>query len=102
MLDRLNAMLIDVRFFSTSEIMRWRQIYLKTLLRAKYHHIPQLGNRASRGEKIQIQNLDLGLKILLSFNANAVLMCECADLKACHRHVIAHELRGRCCETKEL
>jgi uncharacterized protein (DUF488 family) len=102
MLDRLNAVLIDVRFSPTSEIMRWRQIYLKTLLREKYHHLPQLGNRAFREGRISIQNLDLGIKILLSFNANSVLMCECTDLMTCHRHVIAQELRHKGYEVEEL
>lgn len=92
LLKRLDAVLVDVRFSPTSELMCWRQIYLKTLLREKYFHLPQLGNRAFREERVQIQNLDLGIKILISFNANAVLMCECADLETCHRLVIANEL----------
>ena len=102
MLDRLDAVLVDVRFSPTSEIMRWRQIYLKTLLRAKYYHLLQLGNRAFQEGRVSIQNLDLGIKILLSFNSNAVLMCECAHLKTCHRHVIAQELRRKGYETEEL
>lgn len=76
--------------------MRWRQIYLKVLLREKYRHVPQLGSRASRGGgQNYIQHLELSLKVLISFQANAVLMCECADANACHRLVIAKELRGR-------
>ncbi len=102
MLDALGAALIDVRFSPTSETMRWRQIYLKTLLREKYHHLPQLGNRAFRERGVSIQNLDLGIKILLSFNSNAVLMCGCADLKTCHRHIIAQELRHKGYEAEEL
>lgn len=102
LLDALDAVLVDVRFSPTSEIMRWRQIYLKTLLREKYYHVPQLGSRAFRERKAQIQNLDLGIKILVSFNTNAVLMCECADLKACHRLSIAHELMRKGFEAEEL
>lgn len=102
MLDRLDAMLIDVRFSPINELMRWRQIYLKTLLREKYHHLPQLGNRAFREGRAVIQHLDLGIKILLSLNSIAVLMCECADLKTCHRHVIAEELRRKGYEAKEM
>lgn len=102
MLDALDAVLIDVRFSPTSEIMRWRQIYLKALLREKYHHLPQLGNRVFREGRISIQNLDLGIKILHSFNSNAVLMCECADLKTCHRHIIVQELRRKGYEAEEL
>ena len=102
MLDRLDAVLVDVRFSPTSEIMRWRQIYLKALLREKYHHVPQLGSRAFRDVRQQIQNLDLGIKILVSFNANAVLMCECADSKECHRLVIADELRRKGFDAEEM
>lgn len=102
MLNALDAVLVDVRFSPTSETMRWRQIYLKTLLRAKYHHLPQLGNRAFRESSFSIQNLDLGIKVLLSFSSNAVLMCECADLETCHRRVIAQELRRKGYEAEEL
>ncbi len=102
MLDALGAALIDVRFSPTSEIMRWRKIYLKTLLREKYHHLPHLGNRVFREGKAQIQNLDLGIKILLSLSANAVLMCECDNPRKCHRLLIAQELRNKGFEAEEL
>ena len=102
MLNTLDAVLVDVRFSPMSETMRWRQIYLKTLLREKYHHLPQLGDRAFREGRVSIQNLDLGVKILLSFYSTAVLMCGCADLKTCHRHVIAQELRRKGYEAEEL
>lgn len=102
MLDRLDAVLVDVRFSPTDEIMRWRQIYLKTLLRENYHHISQLGSRETREGRIQIQHLDLGIKILISFNSNAVLMCGCPDSKTCHRRNIAEELRRKGYEAEEL
>jgi uncharacterized protein (DUF488 family) len=102
MLDRLDVVLVDVRFSPTGETLRWRQIYLKALLREKYHHVPQLGNRASGEERVQIQNLDLGIKILVSFNTSAVLMCECADSKKCHRLVIARELQRKGFDAEEL
>jgi len=101
-LAALDAVLVDVRFSPSSEIMRWRQIYLKALLREKYHHLPQLGSRAFREGKAQIQNLELGIKILVSFNTNAILMCECADPKKCHRIIIAQELRRKGFEAVEL
>lgn len=102
MLNALDAVLVDVRFSPTSEIMFWRQVYLKTLLREKYYHVPQLGSRAFREGKAQIQNLDLGIKVLVSFNANAVLMCECADPNECHRTSIAQELKRKGFEAEEL
>jgi hypothetical protein len=99
----LDAILVDVRFSpATSEIMRWRLVYLKTLLRGKYRHLPQLGNRAGGEGKVQIQNLDLGIKILVSFQINAALMRECADQKECHRFIIAQELARRGFTAEEL
>lgn len=88
LVNALDAVLVDVRLSPTGEVMRWRQVYLKTLLREKYHHVAPLGSRAFREGKAQIQNLDLGLKILVSFNSNSVLMCECLDPKKCHRLII--------------
>ncbi len=102
LVNALDAVLVDVRFSPTSEVLRWRQLYLKALLREKYHHVAQLGSRAFRDGRNQIQNLDLGIKILVSFNANAVLMCECADLENCHRLIAAEKLRSLGFETKEL
>ena len=102
LLNTLDAVLVDVRFSPTCEIMRWRQIYLKALLREKYHHIAHLGSRAFREGKAKIQNLDLGIKILISFNVNAVLMCECSDPMGCHRLLIAQELWNKGFEVEEL
>lgn len=102
LLNTLDAVLVDVRFSPTSEVMRWRQIYLMTLLREKYLHVLPLGNRVFREGGIQIQNLDLGIKILVSLNANAVLMCGCADVKACHRFLIAQEIRRKGFDAEEL
>ena len=102
MLKALDAILIDVRFSPICELMRWRQVYLKVLLREKYRHIAQLGSRPTRTGTNQIQHLDLGLKVLLSFGTNAVLMCECADGKDCHRLIIAKELRRRKFAVEEL
>ncbi|MEJ7860542.1 MAG: hypothetical protein WKF90_02780 [Pyrinomonadaceae bacterium] len=102
LLGGLDAVLVDVRFSPMSETMRWRQIYLKALLREKYHHLPHLGSRAFREGKAKIQNLDLGIKILISFNVNAVLMCECGDSKKCHRLLIAQELWNKGFEVEEL
>lgn len=103
MLERLDAILIDVRFSpGESERLRWRQIYLKALLREKYRHVAHLGIRSTRAGGSDIHHLDLGIKILLSFRSNAVLMCECAKESDCHRRLIAKELRRRGFETVEL
>jgi uncharacterized protein (DUF488 family) len=102
MLNTFDAVLVDVRFSPTSEAMRWRQIYLKTLLREKYRHIPQPGSRAFREERATIHSLELGIKVLICFSTNAVLLCECADLNACHRLMIAKDLQNKGFDIQEL
>ena len=102
MLERLDAMLFDIRFAPYSEIMRWRKVYLKALLGEKYRHIPNLGNRTFEKEKITIQNLQLGIETLLNLEINVVLMCACRLPENCHRRVIAQELAKREVETFEL
>ncbi len=89
----LDAVLIDIRFTPESDLMHWRQIYLKTLLGRKYRHVPHLGARSFRqGSSDAIQNLQLGVKILLNLDSSIILMCVCAEYKDCHRRSIAAEL----------
>lgn len=102
MLDRLGAVLVDVRFSPSSEIMFWRQVYLKVLLREKYHHVLQLGTRVFQEGRTAIQNLDLGIKIILSFDSDTVLMCGYADSKTCHHRIGAQGLRRKGYRAEEL
>lgn len=95
LLESLDAILIDVRISPTSRYFEWREAYLKLLLKDKYRHVIQLGNRRFRESKVSIQNLELGIKILSELKTNAVLFCGCAELKLCHRFVILNELRKR-------
>ena len=102
LLTTLDAVLIDVRLVPTSRHLEWRKNYLQLLLKERYRHIPQLGSRTFREGKAAIQNLGLGIKIICSMSNNLVLMCECAELKICHRSVIAEELKRRGVDTTEL
>ncbi len=102
MLDALDAVLIDIRFAPYSQVLHWRQIYLKVLLGSKYLHIPNLGNRTYKEDKITIQNLQLGLETVFGLNKNAVLMCACEKTENCHRRVIIAELKRRGIETEEI
>ena len=102
MLDALDAVLVDVRFSPYSKVMHWRQTYLKALLGEKYRHIPNLGNRTFKENKITIQNLQLGLETLLNLKTNMVLMCVCKELEHCHRRLIITELEKREIETEEI
>jgi uncharacterized protein (DUF488 family) len=102
MLESLDAILVDIRFVPYSQIFRWRQMYLKALLNRKYLHIPNLGNRTYKENKITIQNLKLGMETVLHLEVNVVLMCACENLEDCHRRVIAEEFHKRNIETIEI
>jgi len=102
LLDALDALLIDIRFAPYSQVLHWRQIYLKVLLGSKYLHIPNLGNRTFKEDKITIQNLRLGLETIFSLNKNVLLMCACETVENCHRRVIIAELEKQGIETFEI
>lgn len=102
MLDALDAVLVDIRFAPYSQVLHWRQMYLKVLLGSKYLHIPNLGNRTYKEDKITIQNLQLGLETVFSLNKNALLMCACETAEKCHRRVIIAELNKRGIESEEI
>ncbi|MDQ3633538.1 MAG: DUF488 domain-containing protein [Acidobacteriota bacterium] len=102
MLADLDAMLIDIRFAPYSQVMHWRKVYLKALLGEKYRHIPNLGNRTYKEDKISIQNLKLGIETILHLPSNVVLMCSCEKTENCHRRIIAEELRQTEIESKEI
>ena len=102
MLGALDAVLIDIRFAPHSEILHWRKVYLKVLLDRKYLHVPNLGNRTFKEDKITIQNLKLGIETILNLNKNVVLMCGCEKSENCHRLTIAGELMKQGIETEEV
>lgn len=102
LLDALDALLVDVRYSPSSSAIVWSKDYLKLLLKEHYRHVGQLGNRSFRENKVMIQNLELGIKTVISFGRNIVLMCGCAELKNCHRLILARELRRRNYEVEEL
>lgn len=102
MLEALDSILIDIRFAPYSQILHWRQMYLKVLLGKRYLHIPNLGNRTFKEGKITIQNLKLGVETVLNLEVDAVLMCACEKPENCHRNLIIEEFRKRNIETIEL
>ena len=102
LLAALDAVLIDVRMSTHSRSVQWNQAYLKILLKGRYRHVAQLGNRHSENEPIAIQHLALGTKIIVSFGMNVILMCECADARICHRLTIVQELRRQGYGVEEL
>src|SRR5205085_12615221 len=63
-LKNFGAILIDIRFAPGNSPLKWSKEYLKLLLKNKYLHVPNLGNRSNKEGKIAIQNLALGIKII--------------------------------------
>ena len=104
LLDFLDAHLVDIRFAPTvGSQIQWRKDYLRLLLKDRYRHIPHLGNRlAQESGKSSIQNLALGIKIIIERRANLLLMCECRKIEQCHRAVISHSLEQQGFETQEI
>ncbi len=95
LLDAYAAVLADVRFAPTSRHLEWRKTYLALLLKDRYRHVPQLGNRLYQTGGIQIHNLELGIRTIESWRENVVLLCACAELDDCHRRVVKSELEKR-------
>lgn len=103
LLEHHEAVLADIRFAPYSRHLQWRKDYLTLLLKNRYRHIPQLGNRNYKSEgAIQIQNLEIGIRLLESWQTNIILMCACTDLEKCHRRIVIHELETRGYEIEEI
>jgi uncharacterized protein (DUF488 family) len=102
LLENLDAVLVDIRFSPNSRQIVWTKDYLSLLLKRNYQHVPQLGNRAFKEGKIQIQNLELGIRLITSLEYNAVLLCACKKLNECHRFVVMTELLKRGFKVEEL
>lgn len=102
LLDALDAVLADIRFAPHSRHLEWRKNYLTLLLKHRYRHVPQLGNRKYKEGSIQIHNLELGVRLIESWDENVVLMCACAELENCHRRVVKIELERRGHTVEEL
>lgn len=102
LLDARSAVLADIRFAAASRHLEWRKTYLALLLKDRYRHVPQLGNRLYKTGGIQIHNLTLGVKTVESWSENVVLLCACPDLENCHRRVVKSEFERRGHEVEEL
>ncbi len=102
LLDFHEAVLADIRFAPVSPDLEWRKNYLKLLLKNRYRHVMQLGNRLAQTGGIQIHNLEIGIRLIESWQTNVILMCECESLENCHRRVIKTELEKRGYEVEEI
>jgi len=95
LLDRLDAVLVDVRMSPRSRNPAFSGRRLAERLGDRYRHVRGLGNTNYRGGEIVLHDWDGGLKELQALTSGGravVLMCACADVNVCHRKVVAERL----------
>ena len=104
LLDFNDAVLADIRFAPVSRHLQWTKSYLSLMLKDRYRHVAALGNRnyKTHGGAIQIHNLELGMRLIQSWETNVILLCACAELENCHRRIVKNALETRGCEVAEL
>ena len=103
LLDYYDAVLADIRFAPHSRHLEWTRNYLALMLKERYRHVAALGNRNYKThDSIQIHNLEIGIRLIGSWEKNVILMCACAELENCHRRVVKAELERRGHEVEEL
>lgn len=93
LLDRLEAVLIDIRLSPPTRPIVWSREYLKLLLKNRYLHVAALGNRSFKEGQAAVQNLGLGMKTVIALHVNLLLMCNCEDFDKCHRRIITNEFK---------
>jgi uncharacterized protein (DUF488 family) len=74
------------------------------MLKDRYRHVPALGNRNYQNDDapIQIHNLEIGLRLIESWDANVVLLCACEKPENCHRRVVRAALERRGLPVEEI
>lgn len=104
LLDFYDAVLADIRFAPHSRHLQWTRNYLSLMLKDRYRHVAALGNRnyKTHGGAIQIHNLEIGIRLIQSWETNVILLCACENLENCHRRVVKNELERRGIEVQEI
>jgi len=99
-LDRLGAVLVDVRMVPRSRAPIWNGSTFRKRLGDRYIWLKEFGNRNYKGtfEQIEIADFPAGETRLRKFLAKdavfkaIVLLCGCKDVNICHRKVLAQRL----------
>lgn len=101
LIERHEAHLADIRLTvdATSIAQRGE---LQRLFGLRYRRVAPLGSRLNKAGETVVAHLALGLRIILSWQTNVILLCECERLENCHRAVIARELRRQSFAVEEL
>ncbi|MCY2924878.1 MAG: DUF488 domain-containing protein [Planctomycetota bacterium] len=103
--DRLDAVLVDVRMVPRSRVPQWSCYSLSREFGHRYAWVRELGNENYKGtfEQIKIANFPAGekrLRELLALSAvegasggrAIILLCGCKDVTQCHRKLLAERL----------
>ncbi len=112
-MDRLDAVLVDVRMVPRSRVPQWSCYSLSREFGHRYAWVRELGNENYKGtfEQIQIANFPAGEKRLRELLALSnveglalspaegasgskaiILLCGCKDVTQCHRKLLAERL----------
>lgn len=104
LLDYYDAVLADIRFAPVSRHLEWTKSYLALMLKDRYRHVAALGNRnyKTHDGAIQIHNLEIGIRLVQSWERNVILLCACETIENCHRRIVKNALETRGCEVEEL
>ena len=96
-LERLGAVLVDVRMVPRSRAPQWNGGVLHRRLGERYVWVRELGNRNYRGtfEQIEIADFPAGerrLREIAAAGQPVILLCGCANVNLCHRKLLAEWL----------
>jgi len=95
--EKLNAVVVDIRFSPRSRIPDWSGGRLQNLLGDRYRHLPSLGNRNYRDGPVEFVDLAAGVVEVgeLLRQRPVILLCACADVQRCHRLPAAEAIATR-------
>lgn len=98
--EALGALVADTRIAPASRNPLWRQKQLQGSLGSRYVHIGALGNRNFKGgygDGIVIADMKSGAAQLdaLLQRQPVIILCACADYRACHRKTVADFMAER-------
>ena len=90
--EKLDAVVVDIRYSTKSRVPHWTNGYLLTLLGRDYKWNQFLGNRNYKSGPIEIVDMVVGIRMLNWETKNIILLCACKNRETCHRDVVAKEI----------
>ena len=88
--ERLDAIVVDIRYVPKSNRTGWSKFDLMTVLKRRYIWSEDLGNvnYMRQDLPIVIHYLERGLKQLIDLKSDIILLCYCPKPEKCHRVVL--------------